>query len=73
MTTAPRPAEAMATAAKKSVWSLVPPEEQIDAFVRLADALEEAGCDNQEIVAYCRAPGPHVRGWSVVDLAPGKE
>src|SRR5262249_23709471 len=39
----------------------------------LADALEEAGCDNAEILAHCREPGPHVRGCWVVDLILGKE
>src|SRR5262249_20701254 len=34
----------------------------------LADALEEAGCDNADILAHCRGPGPHVRGCWVVDL-----
>jgi hypothetical protein len=34
----------------------------------LADALEEAGCDNPDILAHCRGPGPHVRGCFVVDL-----
>jgi hypothetical protein len=38
----------------------------------LADALEEAGCDNQDILAHCRAPGEHVRGCWVVDLVLGK-
>ncbi|MBM3982635.1 MAG: hypothetical protein FJ304_20660 [Planctomycetes bacterium] len=32
----------------------------------LADALEEAGCDDAEILDHCRAPGEHVRGcWAV--------
>jgi len=39
----------------------------------LADALEEAGCDNADILAHCRGPGPHVRGCWVVDLLSGKE
>ena len=41
------------------------------AFERLpilADALEEAGCDNEAILAHCRGPGPHVRGCWAVDL-----
>jgi hypothetical protein len=33
----------------------------------LADMLEEAGCDNEAILAHCRGPGPHVRGCWVVD------
>jgi hypothetical protein len=38
----------------------------------LADALEEAGCDNADVLAHCRGPGPHVRGCWVVDLLLGK-
>jgi hypothetical protein len=37
----------------------------------LADALEEAGCDNADILAHCRGLGPHVRGCWVVDLILG--
>jgi hypothetical protein len=38
----------------------------------LADALEEAGCDNPDILAHCRSEGPHVRGCWVVDMILGK-
>jgi hypothetical protein len=38
----------------------------------LADALEEAGCDNADMLTHCRQPGPHVRGCWVVDLILGK-
>lgn len=38
----------------------------------LADALEEAGCDNVETLTHCREPGVHVRGCWVVDLVLGK-
>jgi hypothetical protein len=38
----------------------------------LADALEEAGCTNADILDHCRKPGEHVRGCWVVDLALGK-
>jgi hypothetical protein len=38
----------------------------------LADALEEAGCDQAEILAHCRQPGAHVRGCWVVDVVLGK-
>ena len=38
----------------------------------LADALMDAGCDSEEIIAHCRGNGPHVRGcW--VDLLLSKE
>ena len=39
----------------------------------LADAREEAGCTNADIVAHLRSPGPHVRGCWVVDLLQGRE
>jgi hypothetical protein len=38
----------------------------------LADALEEAGCDNATILTHCRQPGEHVRGCWVVDLLLNK-
>jgi hypothetical protein len=38
----------------------------------LADALEEAGCTNADILDHCRHPGGHVRGCWVVDLCLGK-
>jgi hypothetical protein len=44
-----------------------------DRLPILADALEDAGCDNADILAHCRGPGPHVRGCWVVDLLLGKE
>ena len=39
----------------------------------LADALEEAGCANQDLLAHCRHSGEHVRGCWAVDLLLGKE
>ena len=39
----------------------------------LADALQDAGCDNPDMLAHCRSGGPHVRGCWVVDLVLGKE
>ncbi|WP_232068401.1 hypothetical protein [Gemmata obscuriglobus] len=39
----------------------------------LADALQDAGCDSDDILDHCRGPGPHVRGCWVVDLVLGKE
>jgi hypothetical protein len=39
----------------------------------MADALEEAGCANPDIVSHCREQGAvHVRGCWVVDLCLGK-
>ena len=34
----------------------------------LALALEQAGCDNADLLAHCRQPGDHVRGCFVLDL-----
>jgi hypothetical protein len=39
----------------------------------LADALQDAGCDNDDILDHCRGSGPHVRGCWVCDLVLGKE
>jgi hypothetical protein len=39
----------------------------------LADALEEAGCTDADILSHCRSDGEHVRGCWVVDLILGKE
>jgi hypothetical protein len=39
----------------------------------LADALQDAGCDNEDILNHCRGDGPHVRGCWLVDLILRKE
>ena len=41
---------------------------RFDLLPILADALEEAGCDDAEILAHCRGPGTHARGCWAVDL-----
>jgi hypothetical protein len=46
---------------------------RFDDLPILADALEDAGCDNRDILAHCRAPRPHGRGCWVVDALLGKE
>ena len=38
----------------------------------LADALQDAGCENTDILDHCRGPGPHVRGCWVIDQLLGK-
>jgi hypothetical protein len=38
----------------------------------LADALEEAGCDDEHLLAHLRGPCPHARGCFVVDALLGK-
>jgi hypothetical protein len=39
----------------------------------LADALQDAGCDNDDVLNHCRQPGEHVKGCWVVDLLLGKK
>ena len=38
----------------------------------LADALEEAGCQDADILGHCRSGGEHVRGCWVIDLLLGR-
>jgi hypothetical protein len=47
-------------------------ERAFDRLPILADALQDAGCDNADILDHCRGSGPHVRGCWVVDLLLGK-
>jgi hypothetical protein len=48
-------------------------EGAFDRLPILADALEEAGCDNADILSHLRGPGPHVRGCWLLDLLLNKE
>ncbi|MBI1918367.1 MAG: hypothetical protein HYS12_27060 [Planctomycetes bacterium] len=48
-------------------------ERAFDRLPILADALEDAGCTDAEILNHCRGPGPHVRGCFAVDLLLGRE
>lgn len=46
------------------------------AFARLpllGDALMDAGCDDDRLIAHCRSAGPHARGCWAVDLVLGKD
>jgi hypothetical protein len=43
-----------------------------DRMPILADALQDAGCYNDDILNHCRQPGEHVRGCWCVDLLLGK-
>ena len=39
----------------------------------LADALEDAGCADADLLSHLRSPGPHVRGCWALDLVLGKQ
>jgi hypothetical protein len=47
-------------------------EGTFDRLPILADALEEAGCTNADVLGHLRGPGPHVRGCWLVDLLLAK-
>ncbi len=45
------------------VWRIAQRILQDQAFESLpvlADALLDAGCDNEDVLSHCRSPGPHV-------------
>src|ERR687897_172280 len=56
------------TATALSLASQMYESRDFGAMPILADALQDAGCDNDDILSHCRGPGPHVRGCWVVDL-----
>jgi len=47
-------------------------ERAFDRMPILADAIEDAGCTDADILDHCRQPGEHARGCWVVDLVLGK-
>jgi hypothetical protein len=68
-----------ATPPKKAAWgrtvaviaSAIYEERTFNELPVLSDALEEAGCDNADILGHLRGPGPHVRGCWALDLIRG--
>jgi hypothetical protein len=46
-------------------------ERSFDRLTELADALQNAGCNNAVFLAHCREPGEHARGCWVVDTILG--
>jgi hypothetical protein len=47
-------------------------ERAFDRLPILADALQDAGCDDADVLDHCRGPGPHVRGCWVIDVLLGQ-
>jgi hypothetical protein len=48
-------------------------ERSFERLLVLAEALEQAGCTDADILRHCRQPGPHVRGCWVLDLLLGND
>jgi len=48
-------------------------ERAFDRLPILADALLDAGCDHEPILAHCRSEGPHMKGCWAVDLILGQQ
>jgi hypothetical protein len=48
-------------------------ELEVARLMVLADALEEAGCTNGDILSHLRSPGPHVRGCWALGLILNKQ
>jgi hypothetical protein len=46
--------------------------QDFSALPILADALQDAGCENAEVLEHCRGGGEHVRGCWVIDLVLGR-
>ena len=44
---------------------------EFGAMPILADALQDAGCEDEQVLTLCSEPGPHVRGCWVCDLVLG--
>jgi len=48
-------------------------ERAFDRLPILADAMEDAGCTNSDLLNHCRQPAEHARGCWAVDLLLGKQ
>src|SRR5262249_49189611 len=48
-------------------------ERAFDRLPVLADALEDAGCDNADILNHCRQPGEHAPGCWILDMLLNKQ
>lgn len=61
------------TATVRSLVAGIDAERAFDRLPILADALQDAGCEDAELLGHCRGSGPHGRGCWAVDLALGRE
>lgn len=58
--------------AARQLAALIDRDQSFDLMPILADALEEAGCDDERLLKHCRDGGDHVRGCWVIDLLVGR-
>jgi hypothetical protein len=61
------------TAAVAGVAKAIYEDYRFEELPVLGDALEEAGCRNQDLLGHCRQPAQHTRGCWVVDLLLNRE
>jgi hypothetical protein len=61
------------TATVKHLAEAIYEERSYDRLPILADALEDAGCNQQDILGHLRGGGEHCRGCWVIDLLSGRE
>jgi hypothetical protein len=61
------------TATVTSLATAIYQDRSFDNLPLLADALEDAGCSNQEVLNHLRGGGEHCRGCWPLDLVLGKE
>jgi hypothetical protein len=59
------------TADAKALARAIDRTRNFGALPILADALQEAGCDNERVLAHCRASHAHVAGCWMVDMVLG--
>jgi hypothetical protein len=56
----------------KQIAEAIYQDRAFDRLPILADALEDAGCDNAEMLSHCRSGGEHALGCWVLDAVRGK-
>jgi hypothetical protein len=76
-----RPLSRAARAARRLTWNCgtvvklaqgIYEDRRFEDLPILADALEEAGCQEQSVLDHLRGPGPNVRGCWPLDLILGR-
>jgi len=61
------------TSTARSLAEGIDAERAFDRLPILADALQDAGCEDLELLGHCRGPGPHGRGCWAVDRVLGRQ